>query len=60
MKKFSENEKLFKSQSFGLDSDAVSHNECTGLVTFAPIDDEQLENYDHIQNYSPSKVAKDT
>lgn len=60
MKKFPENEELFKSQSFGLDADAVSHTEYTGLITFNPYDDEQLENYDHIQNYSPATVSKDT
>lgn len=60
MKKFPENEKLFQSQSLGLDADAVSHNECTGLVPFAPENPDQLENYDHIRNYSPATVSKDT
>lgn len=59
MKKFPENEKLLKKHSFGLESDAVSHNECTGLISFAPIDKEQLENYSQIQNYSPDDIVTD-
>lgn len=59
MKKFSENEKLLKKLSFGLESDAVSHNECTGLISFAPVDKEQLKNYSQIQSYSPDDIVTD-
>lgn len=60
MKKFPENEELFKSQSFGLDANAVSHTEYTGLIPFKSYNEEALENYDHIENYSPATVSKDT
>lgn len=59
MKKFPENEKVLENQSFGLDSDSVSHNECTGLVPFEPMDESELESYSKIQNYSPRAVSKE-
>ncbi len=50
------NDKIFESLSFGLESDAVSHHECTGLIPFLPQDSFQLRSYEHIENYLPDDL----
>ena len=52
------NEKLFETMSFGLDSGAVSHHECTGLIPFLPEDSEQICSYEHIEDFSPDETAR--
>lgn len=56
MKKPHENDKIFESLTFGLDSNAVSHTECTGLIPTPPENDYQQISYQQIENYSPRDI----
>lgn len=51
MKKRIDNDKLIETLSFGLGSNAVSHNETTGLIPSRPLDEYELDSYHEINYY---------
>ena len=45
---------IFRDSMFDFDiCNAISSNECTGLIPWGPNAESQLDSYDEIMNYSP-------
>lgn len=57
MKKRIDNDKLLDVMEFGLDDNAVSHTETTGLVASAPVNDYELESYKDINKYQQKPMT---
>lgn len=52
-----DNKKILDELDFGLGSNAVSHNDTTGLVPSAPLNDYELNSYKEIDEYQQKPIA---
>ncbi len=52
-----DNEKILDTIDSGLEADAVSHTETTGLVPSAPINDYELHSYKEINEYQQKPIV---
>ncbi len=57
MKKRINNDKLLDVMEFGLDDNAVSHTETTGLIPSAPENGHELESYKDINKYQQKPMS---
>lgn len=54
-----DNEAVLHSLDFGLGDDAVSHNETTGLIPSAPVNQYELDSYKEIDEYQQVPITED-
>lgn len=52
-----DNEKILDELDFGFGVNAVSHNDTTGLVPSAPLNDYELNSYKEIDEYQQKPIA---
>ncbi|MDD6762080.1 MAG: hypothetical protein PUD92_00325 [Clostridiales bacterium] len=52
-----DNEKILDELDFGFGANAVSHNDTTGLVPSAPLNDYELNSYKEIDEYQQKPIA---
>lgn len=56
MMKNADNARLFDLLDFGLGDNAVSHNDTTGLIPSAPLNEDELHSYLDIDDYRQQPI----